>query len=385
MVRTHGDSVRQKWRLASVCERALWDISTCRTAVRGGHVEACAECGRTHRFFNSCRNRHCPQCQGDKAKQWVEARIQRCVPVGHHQVVFTLPSELRPIARQFPQVVYAMLFAASAETLHAVAETRLNAKIGFTSVLHTWSRDLSLHPHVHCLVTTGGLQVSESSSQWVYGKSTNRFLFPVSVLRRVFRAKMFDRLDDAHRLGLIQFDADPIRSGKKYATIKRALRSKSWVVRVDPPGDRPVQQALRYLGRYVYRVAIWDARVLSTGPSHVTFRTRGAGRCTLEPVEFVRRLMLHVLPSGFRKIRHYGLYAPSNAVRCAEARALFRVEPVVSEPPDEPTEMEAAAPSPRCRHCGGPLVTMTVDDWLMTLDARQWHREIAANLPWEDL
>lgn len=384
LVRTHGDSVRQKWRLASVCERTLWDLSTCRTAVRGGHVENCADCGRTHRFFNSCRNRHCPQCQADKARQWVETRIQRCVPVGHHQVVFTLPSELRPLARQFPEVVYGMLFSASAETLHAVAATRSDATIGFTSVLHTWNRDLSFHPHVHSLVTTGGFQGSESGNRWVYGKCTNRFLFPVSVLRRVFRAKMFDRLDTAHRQGIVQFDAHPSRSGRKYATLKRALRSKSWVVRVEPPGDRPVQQALRYLGRYVYRVAIWDARVLSTGPGHVTFRTRGEGRCTLKPVEFVRRLMLHVLPRGFRKIRHYGLYAPSNASRCAEARTLFETKPSPLEPPEAPREAEAA-PRPRCRHCGGLLVRIEVDDWLMMLDDRQWHAEISAHLPWEDL
>jgi hypothetical protein len=171
LVRAHGAEVRARWRLPGVCKKALWDIATCRTAVRGGHVAQCVDCGHAHPFFNSCRNRHCPQCQGDREKRWVDQRIERAVPVGHHQVVFTLPSELRPAAMSFPRTMHAMLFSASAETLHQLATTRLAAKLGFTSVLHTWSRDLSYHPHVHCLVSVG-TQTCISASWSAFGSPT---------------------------------------------------------------------------------------------------------------------------------------------------------------------------------------------------------------------
>jgi hypothetical protein len=180
-------------------QRTLRDIATCRTAVRGGHVELCAGCGYHHPLFNSCRNRHCPQCQGDKEKAWVETRLQRVVPVGHHQVVFTVPSELRAVTFRFPRVMHAIQFAAASQTLNQLAATRLRARIGFTAVLHTWGRNLSYHPHVHCLVTGGGLREQQDGTRWV---DASTFLFPVSVMRRMYRAKFLDRVDDAHRRGL---------------------------------------------------------------------------------------------------------------------------------------------------------------------------------------
>ena len=381
IVRAHAGALREKKRLPRVCERALWDISTCRTAVRGGHVALCKLCGHKHPHFNSCRNRHCPQCQGDKEKKWVDGRVERSVPVGHHQVVFTLPSEFRPVSMQFPAVMYRLLFRANGETLNQLAATRLNAKIGFTSVLHTWSRDLSLHPHVHNLVTGGGLQEdAEGTLTW---KEATRFLFPVSVMRRVYRAKFLEYLTDAHDAGEVRFDEDPVKSGKIFASQRRNVRSKSWVVHVDAPQDRPVQQALRYLGRYVYRVAISDSRVVATDPGHVTFRTRGGATCTLAPVEFVRRLTLHVLPSGFRKVRHYGLYAPANNHRRAKARELVsgvkeveEAEPEVVVKPEEPR---------RCSRCGGLMVQVETVDWLISLTDREWHRQYESMLPWVDL
>lgn len=392
LVRAEADAVRQQWHLSAHSERVLMDIATCRTAVRGGHVEKCAsDCGHAHPRYNSCRNRHCPQCQGDKQRQWVQARLERVVAVGHHQVVFTVPEELREASWCFPEVMHGLLFGAAAETLNQLGATRLGARIGFTAVLHTWARDLSYHPHVHCLVSGGGLRDGGADAEpvWVDAQC---YLFPVSVMRRVYRAKFFDALCKAHHEGLVRFDDDPGQSGRMLAKLKRKLGAKSWVVFVEPPGDRPVQQALRYLGQYVYRVAISDHRLVAVTGSQVTFRTRGTRTCTLSRKEFTRRLLLHVLPRGLRKVRHYGLYAPANAKRCAVARELVTGAPPTASPspsppssPATPSTSAPAAPARTCPRCGAPLVVVTVAEWLETLDDATWHRLVTAMLPWDDL
>jgi putative transposase/transposase-like zinc-binding protein len=286
--------------------RTLNDLASCRTAALGGHVLGCPECGHQQIAYNSCGNRHCPTCQATAAARWLEARAAELLPVPYFHLVFTLPDALDPIALGNPRVVYDLLLRCAAETVLEVAADAkfLGARTGLLAVLHTWGQNLQFHPHVHCVVPGGGL--SPDGTSWV--TSPAHFFLPVRVLSRVFRGKFLAGLRAAFAGGELGFAADRFEP-----TLAAAVRT-DWVVYAKPPFGGP-EQVLKYLARYTHRVAISDARLLDFEDGVVRFRYKDYARgnrkrvMALEATEFVRRLLLHVLPGGFVRIRHYGLLA----------------------------------------------------------------------------
>jgi hypothetical protein len=303
IVRRHRSALEAETCLSPAQRRVLSDIERCRTAALGGHLDVCRSCGHEHPAYNSCRNRHCPKCQALRQEKWIAARGQRLLPVRHFHVVFTLPSELRPVAKAVPRVVFDALFAAASGTLLDLGTSRLAATLGVTMVLHTWTRDLRYHPHVHALATAGGLALTES--RWI--RTQHDFLFPVAMMGAVFRGKMMETLHHLHRQGkLTAFDEfhDPEAFGRMMTRLARAR----WVVYAKKPFRR-TDHVLRYLGRYTHRVAISSSRLTSVTDDAITFRTKNGNSATVHPVQFVRRFVQHVLPNGFHKIRHFGLYA----------------------------------------------------------------------------
>ena len=294
----------------------LRQLCACRTAKLGAHLCVCEGCGYRAPVYNSCRNRHCPQCQGHATAEWLRARTERMLDTPHFQVVFTLPAQLRPLARSHPQLVYDLMCRCAASVLQDLAAQRLRARLGITAVLHTWTSELAYHPHVHFLVTAGGLSLDDEE-RWV--PTRQDYLFPVRVLGAMFRGRLLEALLTALDRG----DLDDADVPSVRATLRKlAQLHPRWVVHVEPPRGRPVTAVTKYLARYVKRVAISDARIVAVTDTTVTFRTR-RGPLTLEGHEFVRRFLLHVLPKGLRKIRHYGLYAPGAAAALATARALL--------------------------------------------------------------
>ena len=286
--------------------RTVAAITSCRTAALGGHLRQCDRCGHRETAYNSCRNRHCPKCQGLDEVRWVERQRQSLLPIEYHHVVFTIPDVLHPLLRAHRRLGYHLLFRAVAETLQDVARRpqNLGARIGFTAVLHTWTQTLAYHPHLHCIVTGGGL--SPQSERWVAAQP--RFLFFVGILSQVFRGKFLQLLEQA-------LDAGSLRCprGDGHARLRQAAR-KQWVVYSKPPFAGP-DQVLRYLGRYTHRIAISNDRLDSIHDGNVTFRWRDRAHgnqvqhLTLDASEFLRRFLLHLLPPGFMRIRHYGLLA----------------------------------------------------------------------------
>src|ERR1700686_156287 len=340
-------------------------IESCRTAARGGHVARCEDCPHTVIAYNSCRNRHCPKCQGAAATEWLAAREADLLPVPYFHVVFTLPAAIANIAYQNKAVIYDILFTASAETMVTIAADpkHLGARIGITSVLHTWGSLLTHHPHVHMIVPGGG--ISADRSRWISSRSN--FLVHVKVLARLFRGKFLAMLIDAHSAGRLKFFNTHIGLADK-RTFRRflaPLRRVEWVVYCKEPFAGP-QQVLRYLSRYTHRVAISNRRLIAADDGGVSFRWKdyrieGPGRwktMTLKPHEFIRRFLIHVLPKGFHRIRHYGLLASgTRAANIARARQLLAV-PACSKQPD--TSEAAAIDQPRmlprpCTCCGGRM------------------------------
>ena len=288
--------------------RVVRAILNCRTASLGGHVHQCDRCDHREIAYNSCRDRHCPKCQGSQQLRWLEAQQQHLLPIEYHHVVFTVPDALHALFRSNLRLCYGLLFAAVAETLHDVARNpkNLGATIGFSCVLHSWTQTLLFHPHIHCIVTGGGLDPDRR--RWIAARPG--FLFPVRILSCLFRAKLLRKLELALNDGCLRgTDDDP------HARL-RAAASKDWVVYSKPPFAGP-EQVLRYLGRYTHRVAISNHRLVAVEQSRVTFRwndrTRGEPnrRMTLVVEEFRRRFLLHILPRGLMRIRHYGLLANS--------------------------------------------------------------------------
>ena len=317
--------------------RTVHAITSCRTAALGGHMQECDHCGHRLIVYNSCRNRHCPKCQGLDELRWVERQQELLLPIAYHHVVFTVPDALHPLLRRKPRLGYAFLFAAVAETLQEVAQrpNNLGARIGFLAVLHTWSQLLSYHPHIHCIVTGGGL--SPDSSRWIAAKP--RFLFFVGVLAKVFRGKLLHKLEQALRNGHL---GDP--DGDGHARLRRAAR-KDWNIYSKPPLAGP-QQVLRYLGRYTHRIAISNERLVSVDNGSVTFRWRDRSNGhavrfqTLDAAEFLRRFLLHVLPPGFMRIRHYGLFANVSRRRCLDTCRRLLVTDADSHDRDTPITPE---------------------------------------------
>jgi hypothetical protein len=383
--RDHGAAWREANRghVSLPQMKVMSAIERCRTAALGGHVARCENgaCGHTVISYNSCRNRHCPKCQGAAAAKWLADREAELLPVPYFHVVYTLPSQLRDIAYQNRRVIYNLLMKASAETTLAIAadRKRLGAKIGITAVLHTWGSAMTHHPHVHMIVPGGGL--SEDGTQWIGARSN--FLVHVNVLARLFRGKMLAMLSDAHAAGQLSFFNSHAGLADKNA-FKRflsTLRHIKWVVYCKPPFAGP-KQVLRYLSRYTHRVAISNRRLVAAGDGGISFRwkdyrvvpearhqSEGPGRwktMTLHPHEFIRRFLIHVLPKGFHRIRHYGLFANGNrAEGIAKARELLAMTPAatVTEEPDPKATVEPDQPCllPRpCPCCGGRMIIIEI-------------------------
>jgi hypothetical protein len=339
-------------RLSSAQKRVLSDIQACRTAVMGGHVEACDECGRREISYNSCRNRHCPKCQALARARWLEQRTAELLPISYFHVVFTLPAEVAALALQNKRLLYGMLFQAASQTLMTVAANprHLGAEIGVLAVLHTWGQNLMHHPHLHCVVSGGGL--SPDRSRWI--ASRKHYLLPVRVLSRVFRNKFRALLERAFQRGELQFfgELEPLANADAFRRFLATVAGREWVVYA----KRPFSDAtcvLKYLARYTHRVAIANSRLLAYQDGCVTFRYKDYARqssqrtMTLPAAEFIRRFLLHVLPDGFMRIRHYGYLANRRRrQRLAACRQLLGVEqPATTEASTEGPHANPSAPS----------------------------------------
>jgi len=335
-------------------------IVRCRTAALGGHIDKCLQCGKDWGLsFNSCRNRHCPKCQAQARKRWIAARERELLKTAYFHVVFSLPHQLNALIRQNEAELCNLLFRVVAETLIEVAANpkHLGAEIGFFGILHTWGQNLLFHPHIHCVVPAGGL--APGRTRWIHGSA--RFLLPLKVLKKVFRGKFIEGLKDAfaqQRLrfrGLIQYLATP----SDFAVFVRKLHRHPWVVYVKPPFGGP-EQVLRYLGRYTHRVAISNHRLIAFDGNDVAFRWRDYAHgnvqrtMTVSAEEFIRRFLMHVLPKGFVRIRHFGFMANHRRSKSFElCRLLLGMAPVLSSP-------EAACTSSNrfCPACQAPLTVV---------------------------
>ena len=366
--RDHGAA----WRKANAGHvsldqmKVMSAIESCRTAALGGHVARCEDCAHTMITYNSCRNRHCPKCQGAAAAEWLAAREADLLPVPYFHVVFTLPAAIADIAYQNKAAIYDILFTASAETMIAIAADpkHLGARIGITAVLHTWGSAMTHHPHVHMIVPGGG--ISADGSRWISCRP--KFCLPVRILSRLFRGLFLAKLRAAHQAGRLKFfgvhaHLGDVRTFKAYLA---PLRKTEWVVYAKKPFGGP-HAVLAYLSRYTHRVAISNRRLISADEAGVTFkwkdyRIEGPGRhqaMTLPTHEFIRRFLMHVLPKGFHRIRHYGLLASGNrAPNIARARELLAVP---DRPKQPDTSGAAALDEPRilprpCPCCGGRMM-----------------------------
>jgi len=369
--RAHGPAYRRDHagHLSLGQLKVMSAIEACRTAELGGHVTRCDDCQRLAVSYNSCRNRHCPKCQGSAARVWLAERQADLLPAPYFHVVFTLPAQIAAIAFQNKAVVYDLLFKAAAETLQTIAADpkRLGARLGLVAVLHTWGSALTHHPHVHCIVPGGGL--SPDGRRWIACRKG--FFLPVRVLSRFFRRLFLDKLAALHAKERLRFFGDlaGLAAPKAFAAYLAPLRRAEWVVYAKPPFGGPAS-VLAYLARYTHRVAISSSRLVSLDDQTVRFRWKDYRRANpatgavematmaLSPGEFIRRFLIHVLPSGFHRIRHYGLLAKGpSALSLDELRALIldRAAPPAATPEQAPAPGEPkAAPVPACP-CGGAV------------------------------
>jgi hypothetical protein len=326
IVREHRRALEAEHPLSPQQRRVLTHIEQCRTAALGGHLDVCPSCDYERPAYNSCRDRHCPKCQALAQERWIAERRKHLLNVGHFHVVFTLPSELRNLARFRPTKIYGALFAAASETLAELAHDRLHATLGTTMVLHTWTRDLRFHPHVHAIVSAGGL--AHDGATWVPCART--YLFPVGVMGALLRGKMMASLRSLHAQGRFEGFQD-FEDPQGFEALMRRIAKKPWNVYAKKPFPES-QHVLEYLGRYTHRVGIANSRLLDVSPKLVTFRTKGDAVATLSPVSFLQRFVQHVLPPGFHKIRHFGLYASGMAAKRSSARELLATSAPSSEP-----------------------------------------------------
>jgi len=344
--------------------RVMTAIEVCRTAALGGHVERCSDCAHTRIAYNSCRNRHCPKCQWRAAEKWLKAREAELLPAPYFHVVFTLPAEIGAIAYQNKAVVYALLMKTAAETLMTIAADpkHLGAQIGVTGVLHTWGQNLDHHPHVHCIVPGGG--ISPDGTHWI--SCRRGFFLPVRVLSRLFRRLFLDGLIAAHAKGEIKVFGNlaELEDHDAFCAYLAPLRKCEWVVYAKEPFAGP-HQVLAYLARYTHRVAISNRRLVSIEDGKVSFhwkdyRHHGERKVmTLAAGEFMRRFLMHVLPNGFHRIRHYGLFA--NGHRTEKIELCRSLLGTASSPSDTNTgapDADSSSPSEYqiCPCCGGPMV-----------------------------
>jgi rubredoxin len=362
LVRAAGEKFiehSRKW-LTWAHIKVLRAIARCRTAALGGHLDECSRCGHRVISYNSCRNRHCPKCQANARDKWLAARSRELLPTSYVHVVFTLPHELAPLALQNKKVVYGLLFRTSAETLLEIARDpkHLGAEIGFFSVLHTWNQKLEHHPHVHCVVPAGGL--SPDHTRWI--KPRYPFFLPVKVLGRVFRGKFVAALRDAFTDGQLGFHGNLtfLAQPKAFSAWLRQLFRHDWVVYSKRPFGGP-EHVLRYLGSYTHRVAISNHRLISFANEKVTFRWRDSAHknkkrlMTLPVEEFLRRFLLHLLPKGFVRIRHFGFLASRR--RAALLPICFRSLGAAAPSDSAPgaAKVEPAPTTWTCPQCGGSM------------------------------
>ncbi len=327
--------------------RVMRAIEICRTAVLGGHVDACEQCGVCQVSFNSCRNRHCPKCQSLARAQWLEARQSELLPVEYFHVVFTLPQEIAKIGLQNKRRIYNLLFQATAETLRTIAADpkHLGAAIGFLAVLHSWGQTLTFHPHLHCIVPGGGFD--PEGHRWIACRPG--FFLPVRVLSRLFRRLFLEALEKAFENGELEFHGSlvDLRSPERFQQSLKPARGKEWVVYAKKPFDGP-EKVLDYLGQYTHRVAISNHRIVGVADGKVTFRWRDYRHenrprtMTLDAGEFIRRFLLHVLPDRFVRIRHFGFLANRyRAKKIEQARQLMgATRHNVVKAPDPPNNSE---------------------------------------------
>lgn len=349
--------------------KAMSAIEACRTAQLGGHLLHCSACEQDQIAYNSCRNRHCPKCQASAAQRWLEARQTQLLPVDYYHLVFTMPEPISDLAYQNKAVIYNILFKAASETLLTIAidPRHLGARIGATLVLHTWGSAMTHHPHVHGVVAGGGL--SSDGEHWVACKAG--FFLPVRVLSRLYRRLFLEQLRNAYASGQLQFfgDQQALKEGKCFADWIKPLGQIEWVVYAKRPFAGPAA-VLAYLSRYTHRVAIANSRLISMDEKGVTFkwkdyRTTGQERyksMTLTADEFIRRFLIHILPSGFHRIRHYGLIANAKCKdNLMRARQLLKVPEVESLVHDEEKDVDQTAGGKQdvtylCPHCGAPMI-----------------------------
>ena len=352
VLRRHGEEYRQAQgsSMAPSHRRVMTAIETCRTAVLGGHVDACEACGQLQISYNSCRNRHCPKCQSVARTKWLQARLDELLPVEYFHIVFTLPQKIAKIALQNKRRIYNLLFQATAETLRTIAADpkHLGAEIGFLAVLHTWGQTLTAHPHLHCIIPGGGFD--PSGQRWISCRPG--FFLPVRVLSRLFRRLFLQALRKAYDSGELRLHGRlaELQESKRFQQRLESLRRREWVVYAKPPFGGP-EKVIEYLGRYTHRVAISNHRIVEVAHGEVTFRWRDyrhgnrSRTMTLDAHEFIRRFLLHVLPDRFVRIRHFGFLANRHrAEKIQRARQLLTPgEPATVEPGssgDEPSSSE---------------------------------------------
>jgi Putative transposase/Transposase zinc-binding domain len=340
--RLHGPEYRAKFgaRMLPSHHRAMQDIQTCRTEALGGQLYYCAQCDEQRYSYHSCKNRHCPKCQNQQANEWLEEQQRLLLPIHHFLVTFTLPAELRAVARSNQKTIYNLLFRASSQALQHLAQDPrfIGARIGMVGVLHTWTRQLLYHPHVHYLVTGGGLS---AQGRWL--SSRKDFLVPVKALSKVFRAKLRDAL----------------KQTELFAQVEARVWRKDWVVHSEPVGSG--EPAFKYLAPYIFRVAISNNRLLKLEHDNVTFSYKESATaqlksCKVTAAEFIRRFLQHVLPPRFIKVRYFGLLSPSNRQLLLKARQLLSV--TSSKIKREEVKTTAPLALLSCPHCRGPLTLL---------------------------
>jgi len=344
----HGEEYKNHYPLSPEQRKAMTDITRCRTARLGGHVDTCdQDCGFTRISYNSCRNRHCPKCQNLNQAKWLQKRKERLLPIPYFHMVITLPHDLNPLILQNKEVLYNLLFQTASQALQKLARgyPRLQAQLGFTAVLHTWDQDLLFHPHLHLVVTGGGLD--PSAQHWVPAK--NSFLVPVKALSQIARGKFLDALRETFHQGKLFFrgNAEELKEESAFNRFLKKLRRQKWVVYAKKPFDG-AQHVYAYLSRYTHRVAISNHRLVNCQNGQVIFKARNnqspenPRQVTLPAQEFIRRFLLHVLPSGFVKIRHYGLLSPANAkTKLETARTLILQRESANQNPQPPAKHPA--------------------------------------------
>lgn len=347
--RAYGQNYRQAHagNLSGIQLRAMRAIEECRTAALGGHLEECDHCGNQRNCYNSCRNRNCPKCQSSAARRWLQKREAEVLPIRYFHVVFTVPEEIAKIALGNQKIVYGILFRCVSATLLKIGldPKHLGAQIGFLAILHTWGQNLDYHPHIHCVVSGGGLT---SEDRWI--ESGKHFFLPVAVLSRLFRGKFLSALNKAFRKGKLHFTGklSSLSSKRNFGSFLSVAAKKTWVIYCKPPFAGP-QVVLQYLGRYTHRIAISNHRLVSLQNDKVTFRWkdyRDGGRnklMNLTAHEFIRRFLMHVLPSGFVRIRHYGFAANRN--RAISLSVIRSKLPDPLEATSDPNHIDSSATS----------------------------------------